>query len=170
MALKQPMKQRPDTAAVSAGNQEAGGPICCQPVADAKAFKAFKGRGAMGAKLAHLRAELDRIHAEQHNLSVVTRQVAGRQFYLAVHRRTATGQHSLRWRLANMRRGGHLAWGEMPQQFASLPDQLRDWYGRINDSAHELNEAELRARQSLRWMEQRGGTSPAPSNADVLDA
>lgn len=169
MALNQPIKQRPDTAAVSGADPEAGGPVRCQPDADAKAFKAFKGRGATGGKLARLQAELEHIRTEQRNLSVVTRQVAGRQFYLTVHRRGATGQHSLRWRMANMRQGGHLAWGAMPQQFASLPDQLRDWYGRINDSALTLNEAEMRARQSLRWMEQRGAAGSASTAAEASD-
>lgn len=106
----------------------------------------------MEGKLAHLQWELDRIHAEQRTLSVVTRQVAGRQFYLAVHRRSLTGQHSLRWRMANMKRGGHLAWSDMPQHFAAQPHQLRDWYRRINETALTLNESEVRVRGSIRWL------------------
>lgn len=106
----------------------------------------------MEGRLAHLQSELDRIHAEQKNLSLVTRQVAGRQFYLAVHRRSVTGQHSLRWRMANMKRGGHLAWSEMPQLFAAQPHQLRDWYRRINETALMLNESEVRMRGSVRWL------------------
>lgn len=94
-------------------------------------------------------AELDKVHQAQEALARVTSTVTGRTFYLAVHRRAASGQWSLRWRSMGVQ-GGHIAWSEVEGHFDRLPPQLKGWYRRINARALSLNADEQRARASLR--------------------
>ena len=94
-------------------------------------------------------AELDKVHQAQEALARVTSTVTGRTFYLAVHRRAASGQWSLRWRSMGVR-GGHIAWSEIEDYFDRLSPQLKGWYRKINARAISLNADEQRARASVR--------------------
>lgn len=94
-------------------------------------------------------AELDKVRQAQEALARITSTVGGRTFYLAVHRRAASGQWSLRWRSMGVQ-GGHIAWSEIEGYFDRLPPQLKGWYRRINARALSLNADEQRARASLR--------------------
>ena len=94
-------------------------------------------------------AEVDKVHRAQEALSRITGTVGGRTFYLAVHRRTGSGQWSLRWRAMGVQ-GGHIAWSEIEDRFAPLPAQLKGWYRQINARAIALNNAEQLARTVLR--------------------
>ncbi|MDP2433967.1 MAG: hypothetical protein Q8O33_18395 [Pseudomonadota bacterium] len=81
-------------------------------------------------------------------LAEETKAVAGRVFFLEVHRRKQTGQTSLRWRLVP---GGwrHVKWEDEAMQLAlsRLALVWKDWYAEKNAMALKLNreERELRA-------------------------
>lgn len=125
----------------------------CQPDADAKAFT---GRGGAPADVRQAWARVDTIHHQQEDLSRLTRRVRGRTFYLALHRRTVTGQVQLRWRAAGAGpRAGHIPWGAIHAHFAQLPGALREWYERTHRRAIELNRREIEARLALKHARQR---------------
>lgn len=111
----------------------------CQQGADTKAFKGKGGRG--------VRVLVD-VQVEMRMLAEETKAVAGRVFFLEVHRRKQTGQTSLRWRLVP---GGwrHVKWEDKALQLAlsQLALVWRDWYAEKNAMALKLNreERELRA-------------------------
>ena len=94
-------------------------------------------------------AQLDKVHRAQEALARITGTVRGRTFYLAVHRRSASGQWSVRWRSMGVQ-GGHIAWSEIEDYFDRLSPQLKGWYRKINARAIFLNDEEQRVRASLR--------------------
>lgn len=94
-------------------------------------------------------AELDKVHRAQEALARITSTVQGRTFYLTVHRRSASGQWSVRWRSMGVQ-GGHIAWSEIEDYFDRLSPQLKGWYRKINARAISLNDEEQRVRASLR--------------------
>lgn len=96
-----------------------------------------------------LQAELDRIHAAMVELEQATKAVPGRSFYLAVHRRTVSGQQSLRWRSAT-KTGRHLAWNEMHDLFGKQLPQLAEWYREANKRVLWLNAEDMRIRFAMR--------------------
>ncbi|NMG76836.1 hypothetical protein [Aromatoleum diolicum] len=116
--------------------------------------KAFTGRGEAPTEVRLAAARVDRIHRAQDDLSRLTRRVRGRTFYLALHRRTATGQVQLRWRAAGPR-AGHIPWNAIHTRFAQLPGALREWYERTHQRAIELNQREIEARLALKHAWQR---------------
>ena len=59
----------------------------------------------------------------QEALARITSTVQGRTFYLTVHRRSASGQWSVRWRSMGVQ-GGHIAWSEIEDYFDRLSPQL----------------------------------------------
>ncbi len=86
----------------------------------------------------------------------MTRRVRGRSFYLSLHRRKATGQVHLRWRVAGAGpRAGHIPWSAIEAYFAQLPGSLREWYERTHRRALELNQREIEARMVLRHARER---------------
>ena len=95
------------------------------------------------------RAEVDKLHQAQEALARITGTVKGRTFYLAVHRRSSSGQWSLRWRAMGCQ-GGHIGWDEIEAHFDRLPAQLKGWYRQINARAIALNKSEQLARTALR--------------------
>lgn len=116
-----------------------GAGASCQQGADTKAFKGKGGRG--------VRVLVD-VQVEMRMLAEETKAVAGRVFFLEVHRRKQTGQTSLRWRLVP---GGwrHVKWEDEAMQLAlsRLALVWKDWYAEKNAMALKLNreERELRA-------------------------
>jgi hypothetical protein len=124
----------------------------CQRSADAKAFKAFTGRGRAG-ETARLAAELDRIHAAMAELAQASKTVPGRAFYLAMHRRAANGQECLRWR--SVRGNRHLPWASLPDLFAAQLPVLAAWYATVQERVEALNHAECVVRGELRHVGRR---------------
>lgn len=84
------------------------------------------------------------------HLATLTTQVPGRGFYLIVHRRSSTGQHSLRWRCVAGNR--HLPWASMPARFAAQLPALATWYRTVQDRVEALNRDESLARLALRQL------------------
>ena len=121
----------------------------CQHDADTKALKAFTGRGRAGqGDLCKLEASLERIHAEMAELARASKTVRGRSFYLALHRRTVTGQLSLRWR--SMAGNRHLSWEAMPALFALQLAPIAQWYVELQARIVDLNYEECVVRNALR--------------------
>jgi hypothetical protein len=121
----------------------------CQQCVDTKAFKAFTGRGRAGlVDVRRLEADLGRIHAAMDELARASKTVPGRSFYLSVHRRANTGQHSLRWRNAVDNR--HLPWDRMPGLFALQLPALAAWYVTFQARIETVNREECAARLALR--------------------
>ena len=121
----------------------------CQHSADTKALKAFTGRGReRQSEICKLEAKLDRLHAEMEELAQVSKTVRGRSFYLALHRRTVTGQLSLRWR--SMAGNRHLSWEAMPALFALQLAPIAQWYVELQARIVDLNYEECVVRNALR--------------------
>lgn len=118
-----------------------GAGVGCQQCADTKAFK---GKGGPSPVLADVVDDMLRLVEE-------TKAVAGRVFFLELHRRKQTGQTSLRWRLVP---GGwrHVQWEDkrLQQALSRLPLAWRDWYAQANAQARELNRVEREVRARLR--------------------
>jgi hypothetical protein len=124
----------------------------CQQSADAKAFKAFTGRGRADEAV-RLAAELDRIHAAMAELALASKTVPGRAFYLSVHRRALSGQQCLRWR--SVRGNRHLPWASMPGLFAAQLPALASWYATVQERVEALNHAECVVRGELRHVDRK---------------
>ena len=137
--LAQNLTERQGNGATDPGVNQA-----CQQGADTKAFT---GRGRARVRR---NAELDRIHEAMVELAALTTQVPGRGFYLIVHRRSSTGQHSLRWRGVAGNR--HLPWASMPARFDAQLPTLATWYRMVQARVEELNRAESLARMALRQL------------------
>lgn len=121
----------------------------CQQRDDAKAFKAFTGRGRERLdETVKLQARLDRVRDSMAELVAASKQVPGRSFYLALHRRAVNGQTSLRWRTTAGNR--HLGWHEMPALFAVQLPAIRAWYLDVQRRIEALNQEEQLVRGSLR--------------------
>lgn len=134
----------------------------CQHGADTKAFK---GKGGSD-RLSRLQAErvnrmqaavqekvvkLEAIQKEMQGLADETKAIAGRVFFLEVHRRKQTGQTSLRWRVVP---GGwrHVKWEDPALQEALVRLALvwQGWYSEANAQAQKLNRDERELRVLLR--------------------
>ena len=113
----------------------------CQQGADTKAFK---GKGGSGRSLADVQAEMRKLADE-------TKSIAGRLFFLEVHRRRQTGQISLRWRLVTGR-WRHVKWEDQELQLALSRSPLvwRGWYTQMHGQALLLNREERELRAALR--------------------
>lgn len=111
--------------------------------------KAFKGRGAR-RKIISAQAAVDKVHEDMRRLAAVTTSIKAKQFYLALHTRTATGQLSLRWRRAGSKDTSHIAWDALNEFLAPLPPDLVRWYQAVNDMATSLNCQEKHNRAVLR--------------------
>ena len=112
--------------------------------------KAFTGKGVESRRIRQAKDDVDKVHQRQRELSIVTRNLEGRMFYLALHVRNATGQLSVRWRQAGSARNTHLSWGEMEGLFQHLPLALANWYRTADQMARTLNQEEQLARDALR--------------------
>lgn len=134
----------------------AGGCNNALPRQQERGAKAFTGRGEAPREVQRAAMHVDRIHRAQADLARMTRCVRGRTFYLSLHRRTATGQIHLRWRLAGAGpHAVHIPWGAIEGYFAQLPGSLREWYERTHRRALELNQREIEARMALRHARER---------------
>jgi hypothetical protein len=123
--------------------------LACQQGADAKALKAFTGRGRAGqGDVRRLEAERARVHAAMDELARLSKTVPGRSFYLSVHRRAENGQHSVRWRNGVDNR--HLPWPSMPALFARQLPALAQWYEALQVRIEALNNEECVVRRALR--------------------
>lgn len=114
----------------------------CQQGADTKAFKGKGGRVVR---------ELADVQADMCMLAEETKAIAGRVFFLEVHRRKQTGQTSLRWRLVP---GGwrHVKWEDrgLQQALSLLALVWREWYAEKHVLALNLNREERDLRAKLR--------------------
>lgn len=154
------------------GNASGGETRSCQSVSEPKAFT---GRGggdggvdAPPTEERRLLAALDRAHRAQRQLVEQTKRVAGRRFYLALHKRDS-GARFVRWRDTG-REGSNVPWYEVPEFIKREPASLHDWYRRINEHALRLNDEEQLRRTELtlfarRQARLRGDDSLEPSGA-----
>lgn len=134
----------------------AGGCNKAPPRQQERGAKAFTGRGEAPSEVRRATTQVDKIHRAQADLARMTRRVRGRSFYLSLHRRKATGQVHLRWRVAGAGpRAGHIPWSAIEAYFAQLPGSLREWYERTHRRALELNQREIEARMVLRHARER---------------
>jgi len=80
-----------------------------------------------------------------------TKSIAGRLFFLEVHRRRQTGQTSLRWRLMTGR-WRHVKWEDQGLQLALSRSPLvwQGWYAERHAQALQLNREERELRAALR--------------------
>jgi hypothetical protein len=124
-----------------------GGPSSgpCQHGVDAKAFT---GRGA-ARRLREAQEAVDNIRHDMQEIAAATNAVECKTFYLCVHRRDATQQHSLRWR-ATGASASHLNLCEMPGLFDQCPFDAAQWYRKAHALALDLNAREIKARAELR--------------------
>ncbi len=116
--------------------------------------KAFTGKGAGFRQIRQAQVHVDTIHSRMRELSDATRKVSGRLFYLALHKRSQTGQLSMRWRQAGCAKTTHLSWSDMEDLFSCVPKALADWYKEADKLARQLNREEQIARMVLKQMEQ----------------
>ena len=116
--------------------------------------KAFTGKGTGFRQIRQAQVRVDDIHAQMQELSEATRKVSGRLFYLALHKRSKTGQLSVRWRQAGCARSTHLAWDDMEGLFSRVPKALADWYKEADKLARQLNRDEQIARLILKQAEE----------------
>jgi hypothetical protein len=117
----------------------------CQHRVDAKAFT---GRGAH-RRLREARQRVDSLHREMEQLARLSLTLPGRVMYLCVHRRTRTGQATLRWRQAGAL-APHLPWPQVSKLLLACPPALADWYRAMNAAVRRLNGAEKQARAAWR--------------------
>ena len=133
------------------GNASGGETRSCQSVSEPKAFTGRGGAGngaeAPTAEERRLLAALDRVHRAQRQLVEQTKQVVGRRFYLALHKRDS-GARFVRWRDTGCE-GSNVPWYEVPSFIAREPASLHDWYRRINAHALMLNDEEQLRRMEL---------------------
>ena len=116
--------------------------------------KAFTGKGAGFRQIRQAKVDVDEIHSRMRELSDATRKVSGRLFYLALHKRSKTGQLSVRWRQAGCAKTTHLAWDDMEGLFARVPKALAAWYKEADKLARQLNREEQIARMVLKQAEE----------------
>jgi hypothetical protein len=109
--------------------------------------KAFTGRGSL-ARVMEAQAAVDSVREAMKQLIALSLKVHGRPMYLAVHKRSETGQVSIRWRRVNAK-AAHLPWREVDRLIASFPEELRGWYHDVNQHARLLNQREMDARRAL---------------------
>lgn len=109
--------------------------------------KAFKGRGVL-ARFLDAKQAVDSLHAEMDALVKLSADVPGRPMYLCAHRRSSTGQVSLRWRKAG-NAAEHISWPAVQATVASFSPDMRAWYERVNAEVHGLNQREIDARRAL---------------------
>lgn len=122
----------------------------CHCFSDAKAFK---GKGAFRQALFVAEAFLLEIHEEMESLSVQSRKVGNRPFYLELHKPITTTAYrvwKLRWRLGGAR-NGHTNWEHLTPQLDRMAIGERDWYEQFNMRMSELNVHELVTRTRCRW-------------------
>lgn len=117
----------------------------CQRTVDAKAFT---GRGGPGMTLRRDRDQLAQIHKEMAELSLVTRNIPGRTFYLQVHNRPQYKQQTLRWRFMGVK-GGHIAWDEVQGHFDQQLPAMKAWYEAAHQRVLELNHREKLLRHQI---------------------
>lgn len=117
----------------------------CQDQVDAKALT---GRGNHLA-LRQAEAEVDRAEARLRELSEASKQVAGAQIYLMLHRRARTGYEFLRWREYGARKR-HLSWEHGAEIYGGYPEPLRAWYAELAAEAQQANEQHVLLRQRAR--------------------
>lgn len=98
------------------------------------------------------RIALEQIHAEMESLSRLTRDVAGRVFYLQVHHRAKYEQKTLRWRTMGVK-GIHIPWTEVYQYFDRELPQMKAWYEEVHRRVLELNAMEKSYRQQIKAKE-----------------
>ncbi|WP_018606072.1 hypothetical protein [Uliginosibacterium gangwonense] len=98
------------------------------------------------------RTALEQIHAEMESLSRLTRDVAGRVFYLQVHHRAKYGQMTLRWRTMGVK-GVHIPWAKVNQYFERELPQMKAWYEEVHIRVLELNALEKSLRQQIKTKE-----------------
>jgi hypothetical protein len=114
--------------------------------------KGFTGKGE--AQALHLATkDVDNIHLWMQELSEQTKKIPAKTFYLTVHRRSPTGQNSLRWRSAGSAPNTHLKEKHMETLFGCHPLELANWYRDANKNAKALNQMEQLARARLRNLE-----------------
>lgn len=116
--------------------------------------KAFTGKGAGFRQVRQAQVRVDNIHDQMQELSDATRKVSGRLFYLALHKRSKTGQLSVRWRQAGCVKTTHLSWSDMEVLFSRVPKALADWYKEADKLARQLNREEQIARLVLKQAEE----------------
>jgi hypothetical protein len=121
----------------------------CQQGGDAKGFK---GRGAHRAVRA-AQEHVDHIHAAMDQLvqdsKEFARQTEARVLDLAIHRRSGTQQHSLRWREPGSG-GRHIGWHEVEDHLRHCSQLVRERYRGFTAQARSLNQQEKQARAELR--------------------
>lgn len=135
-----------DSESTTSTSSQVANKSCCQHDVDQKAFK---GRGVR-RKMTRAQAAVDRVHADMRKLAAVTTSIKAKQFYLALHNRTATGQLSLRWRRAGTKNTSHIAWHALNEFLAQLPPDLVRWYQAVNEMATSLNCQEKHTRAVVR--------------------
>ena len=133
--------------------------MSCQHRVDAKAFT---GRGAQ-RRLREARQRVDSVHREMEQLARLSSTLPGRVMYLCMHRRTRTGQATLRWRQAGAL-APHLPWPEVGKLLLACPPALADWYRAMTAAVRRHNGAEKQARAA--W---RAARSEFASNQAELD-
>jgi len=113
-------------------------------------LKAFKGRGTPRA-VRNALLPVDAIHAAMRSLAQASAELGKRQLYLALHVRSETGQHSLRWRGYTASDGHrHLSWEQALERIEAQPYTVRQHLQAYDAKARELNELECQARAELR--------------------
>jgi hypothetical protein len=135
-------------------------------------IKAFKGRGtpqaapyppvpaAGGSRaLRDALAAVERLQVEMANLVALTHEIRSRHVHLCLHRRTATGQVSLRWRRCDTE-GAHVPWKRVPEVLRCSSPELQHWYGEVDRRARELNKQEIAARYTLKRARCDAGLAP----------
>lgn len=122
----------------------------CQPRVD---VKAFTGKGEARALRLATKA-VDDIHDRMRGMAQETVKLGKNVLYLAVHARSLTNQHSLRWRGYVVVDGKgvhkHLTWGDAEQRIQQYPYEVQAQLQVWDREARELNKAEQAARAQLK--------------------
>lgn len=104
-------------------------------------------------KLGRMRTkELSQVHESMKSLSMKTKGIEGKGFYLEVYARKLKGNEnvSIRWRLVG-RRHTHVTWAVIEPLLVRLPAQMSRWYVGVNSQAQVLNLWERYVRSGVKY-------------------
>lgn len=89
----------------------------------------------------HLEGQLQNVRRTMDELSQQTRHIAGRSFYVEVHRKNKGECHRLVWRLG-VGRNGHTTWPALQEQRSALPVASQRYYAEVEEQIRWLNARE----------------------------
>jgi hypothetical protein len=86
---------------------------------------------------------LEGVHTDMRELSVTSKQVGGKQFYIeCFDKRAQNNGFALRWRKVDANGHKHILWVDVNRHLVNMPKTMSDWYIKLNNDIEWLNTVE----------------------------